>query len=176
VNRKMITAAMASVFLFSILMATFSTALAAEQKIAVLNLRKVFTSSEAGQTAQKEMEKKVEALQQKFKQDEDALISLQNEIEKKSSVWSEEKKQEKAIEFKRMQRDMRAKQEDASLELKKMEEQQLGPIRKELEQVIENVAKEKGYAIIVPSEVVMFAVDSVDITEEVTKALNARSK
>lgn len=141
--------------------------------IAVLNLRKVFASSEAGKNAQKEMEVKVNELQEKFKKDEDALVALQDEIEKKSSAWSEEKKQEKGIEFQKMRRDLRVKQEDAQMELKKLEEQQLGPIRKDLEQVIEKLAKEKGYTIILPTEVVMYSTDAVDITEEVTKAFNA---
>ena len=170
------TATVASLFLFSTLILAFNTAQAAEQDIAVLNLRKVFASSEVGQKAQKEMEKKVEDLQEQFKQDEESLMALQEEIEKKSSVWSEEKKQEKAIEFKRKQRDLRVKQEDANLELKKLEEKQLGPIRKELEAVIEKVAKDKGYEIILPSEVVMFSAESADITSEITEALNSRSK
>jgi outer membrane protein len=151
------------------------TAQAAGESIAVLNLRKVFAASEAGKKAQQEMDKKVKELQEKFKNDEDALAALQDEIEKKSSVWNEEKKQEKAIEFQKMRRDLRVKQEDANLELKKIEEQQLSPIRKELEQVIEKMAKEKGLNIILPSEVVMYFSDAVDITDEVTSSLNAAS-
>lgn len=153
-----------------------AAAQAAGTSIAVLNLRKVFASSEAGKNAQKEMEQKVKELQEKFKKDEDALVALQDEIEKKSSVWSEEKKQEKGIEFQKMRRDLRAKQEDAQMELKKLEEQRLSPIRKDLEQVIEKLAKEKGYSIILPTEVVMYSSDAVDITEEVTKAFNAAPK
>lgn len=151
------------------------TAQAAGESIAVLNLRKVFAASEAGKKAQQEMDKKVKELQEKFKKDEDVLAALQDEIEKKSSVWNEEKKQEKAIEFQKMRRDLRVKQEDANLELKKIEEQQLSPIRKELEQVIEKMAKEKGLNIILPSEVVMYSSDAVDITDEVTNSLNAAS-
>lgn len=159
-------------FLF-IAVLTCSVAPAANETIAVLNLRKVFAASEAGKKAQQEMEKMVKELQEKFKKEEAALAALQDEIEKKSSVWNEEKKQEKAIEFQKMRRDLRVKQEDANLELKKMEEQQLSPIRKELEQVIEKIAKDKGLNIILPSEVVMYSSDAVDITDEVTRALNA---
>jgi len=164
----------ATVFLFLAVL-TCSAALAANESIAVLNLRKVFAASDAGKKAQQEMEKTVKELQDKFKKEEDALAALQDEIEKKSSVWNEEKKQEKSIEFQKMRRDLRVKQEDANLELKKMEEQQLSPIRKELEQVIEKIAKEKGLSIILPSEVVMYSSDAVDITDAVTSALNANA-
>ena len=171
-KQGVVAGAVASVLLCCALLSSAS-AQAADPSIAVLNLRKVFASSEAGKNAQKEMEQKVKELQEKFKKDEDALVALQDEIEKKSSVWSEDKKQEKGIEFQKMRRDLRVKQEDAQMELKKLEEKQLGPIRTELEKVIEKLAKDKGYTIILPSEVVMYSADSVDITEEVTKAFNA---
>ena len=141
--------------------------------IAVLNLRKVFASSEAGKNAQKEMEQKVKELQDKFKKDEDALVALQDEIEKKSSVWSEDKKQEKGIEFQKMRRDLRVKQEDAQMELKKLEEQQLGPIRKELEAGHREAGQGKRlhrHPALRGGDVFS---DSVDITEEVTKAFNS---
>jgi len=172
---KGVALATAIVFLF-LAFWPLGTVLAADGTIAVLNLRKVFAASEVGKKAQVEMDKKVKELQEKFKQEEDALVALQDEIEKKSSVWNEEKKQEKAIEFQKMRRDLRVKQEDANLELKKLEDQQLSPIRKELEQVIEKLAKDKGLDIILPSEVVMYSSDAVDITDEVTKALNAAGK
>lgn len=164
--------ATATIFLF-VAVLSCGVAAAAGESIAVLNLRKVFAASEAGKKAQQEMEKKVKELQEKFNKEEEALAALQDEIEKKSSVWNEEKKQEKAIEFQKMRRDLRVKQEDANLELKRMEEQQLSPIRKELEQVIEKIAKDKGLDVILPSDVVMYSSDAVDITDEVTGALNA---
>lgn len=166
---------LATVFLFTAIL-TCGAVQAADQSIGVLNMRKVFSASDAGKKAQAEMESKVKDLQEKFKKDEDVLIALQEEIEKKSSLWNEEKKQEKAIEFQRMRRDLKAKQEDASLELKQMEEQQLAPIRKELEQVIEKVAKEKGLTMILPSEVVMYAEKSIDISDDIVKALNEKTK
>jgi len=168
-----VTAAAALLF---VAVMTCGAVQAADGAIAVLNLRKVFAASEAGKNAQTEMEKKVKELQDKFKKDEETLTALQDEIEKKSSVWNEEKKQEKAIEFQKMRRDLRVKQEDANLELKKLEEQQLAPIRKELEEIIEKVAKDKGLNIILPSEVVMYAAETVDISDEVTAALNAKTK
>lgn len=172
VKQGVVAVIVASVFLCCAWLSS-AVAQAPNSSIAVLNLRKVFASSEAGKNAQKEMEQKVKELQDKFKKDEDALVALQDEIEKKSSVWSDDKKQEKGIEFQKMRRDLRVKQEDAQMELKKLEEQRLGPIRKDLEAVIEKLAKEKGYTIILPSEVVMYSSDSIDITEEVTKAFNA---
>jgi len=144
--------------------------------IAVLDMQKVVLSSKMGKKAQGEMEKKVKELEKTFKKEEDALSALKDEIEKKSSVWSEEKKRDKSIEFQKLQRDLRVKQDDANLELKQMQEKQLAPIFKELETVVKTFAKEKGYAIILPGQAVLYAIDSVDISDEVTKALDAKAE
>jgi len=90
VKQGVVAVIVASVFLCCAWLSS-AVAQAPNSSIAVLNLRKVFASSEAGKNAQQEMEQKVKELQDKFKKDEDALVALQDEIEKKSSVWSDEK-------------------------------------------------------------------------------------
>lgn len=173
--KSMTVAAVAAVFMISALL-TCGNVQAAGGSIGVMYMNKVFAGSDAGKMARAEMDKKVEELQGKLKQDEAALRELQEEIQKKSSVWNDQKKQEKAMDLQRMGRDYRAKQEDAQMELKKMEEEQLGPIRKQLEVVIEKVAKEKGLLMIIPSEVVLYADDSIDVSDAITKALNEQAK
>jgi outer membrane protein len=138
-------------------------------------MQKVVLSSELGKKAQQEIEKRVKELEITFKADEDSLVALQNEIEKKSSVWSEEKKQDKSIEFQKLRRDLRAKQDDANVELKQLQEKQLAPIFKELEAVVKKFAEDNKYSMILPSQAVLYAIDSVDITDKVTQALNAKS-
>ena len=168
-----------SVILSSLIVATFlfsSTAVLAEDlSIAVLDMQQVVLSSDLGKKAQQEIEKRVKELEKTFKQDEDTLVALQAEIEKKSSVWSEEKKQDKSIEFQKLRRDLRVKQDDANVELKQLQEKQLAPIFKELEAVVKKFAKDNNYSMIFPGQAVLYAIDSVDITDEVTKALNAKS-
>jgi len=149
---------------------------AADTTIVVLDMQKALSDSEIGKKAQQSMEEKVKELQEKFKKDEDELMALQEEIEKKSSVWSEEKKQDKSIEFQKKRRDLRVKQDDANLELKKLQEQKLSPILKEMEEIVDKVAKEKGYKIILPKAAVVYTDESVEITDEVTKALNEMPK
>lgn len=145
-------------------------------KVGFINMQKVLARSNAGQKAQKALEKKMKELKASFKKEEDALLALKKEIEKKSSVWSDEKKQEKAIEFQKKRRDLGAKQEDANLELKRLREKYVGPILKKLEVVIQEVAKKEGYTMIFPRSAIVYASDSADLTNEIIKALNAKMK
>ena len=149
---------------------------AAATKVAVINIQKVLVDSKAGKSAKSKMEKKMEELKAGLKKDEDKLIALQKEIQKKSSAWSEEKKQEKAIEFQKMRRDLGVKQDDANLEMKKLQEKYLTPIMKKLEGIVTEVAKAKGYTVVLPRNGVLYVDKAVDITAATTKALNAKMK
>ncbi len=149
---------------------------AAATKVAVINIQKVLLDSKAGKNAKSKMEKKMNELKAALKKDEDKLIALQKEIKKKASAWSEEKKQEKSIEFQKMRRNLGVKQDDANLEMKKLQEKYLTPIMKKLEGIVTDVAKSKGYTVVLPRNGVLYVDKSVDITAATTKALNAKMK
>ena len=174
VQSKRISVILSSLIAVAFLFSTTSV-FAEAVSIAVLDMQKVVLSSKLGKEAQKEIEKRVKELEKTFKTDEETLIDLQSEIEKKSSVWSEEKKQDKSIEFQKLRRDLRAKQDDANVELKQLQEKQLAPIFKDLEVVVKKFAEDNKYSMILPSQAVLYAIDSVDITDKVTQALNAKS-
>ncbi len=166
---------MVVVFL-AVSMSTAGTVLAADAKIGVINMKKVLANSTAGKNAQKVLEKKMNELRAKFKKDEDALLALQKEIEKKSSAWSDQVKQQKAIEFQKKRRDLGAKQEDANLELKQLREKHLTPILKKLEKVVKAEAKKGGYTIVLPNTAVLYRDKSADMTTVITNALNKAMK
>lgn len=173
-NRKKIVSFVAAVAV-TLLLCTGS-AWAENTSIAVLDMQKVVLNSNYGKAAQIEIEQRVKELETTFKKDEADIAGMQAEFEKKSSVWSEEVKRDKALEIQKLRRDMRIKQDDANQELKQLQEKKLAPIFQELEGVVKKFAKDKGYQVILPGQAVLYAVEGVDITNEITQALNASAK
>ncbi|WP_456384775.1 OmpH family outer membrane protein [Desulfolithobacter sp.] len=149
---------------------------AAAPKIGVVNVQKALQSSDAGKEAQSAMEKKLKELQEQFRQEEDALLALQKEIEKKSSVWSDDTRREKVIELNKKRRDLQLKQDDANMELKRLREKKYGPILKTLEQVVEEVAKENGYTVVLPRNAVLYYSETIDMTKDTIQALDRKMK
>ena len=80
-------------------------------------------------------------LQGKFKKEQESLIALKKEIDKKSSAWSKEKKGEKVRELQLKQRELQAKSEDAQMELKQLQDKKLAPILKMLQTVVNSLAR-----------------------------------
>jgi outer membrane protein len=149
---------------------------AADVKIGVMNIQKVISQSENGQKAQKRFESRVKELQSKFKPEEEALIALRKDIEKKSSAWSEEVKSEKIREYQKMEREFRSKTEDARFEMKQMQDKELEPILKALQTIVEKIGKEGGYTMIVEMRSGLYFDKSIDLSDTIVNRLNATLK
>uniref|UniRef100_UPI004056959C OmpH family outer membrane protein n=1 Tax=Candidatus Electronema sp. TaxID=2698783 RepID=UPI004056959C len=120
---------------------TVSSAVAAEIKTAVLNIQDVLTKSSAGLAAKDKIEKRMQDLKASLDKEKNQLLAFQEEMKKKASVWSEDKKQEQLLEFQKKRRELEAKQDNANLEMKNLQDRYLAPIMKELENIVREVAK-----------------------------------
>lgn len=149
---------------------------AADLKIGVVNMQKVLTSSSAGKKAQSIIEQKMKSYDSTFKKDKDSLITMREEIEKKSSAWSDTVKQQKFSDFQKKSAELGTKEREANQELRKLQERHVQPVLQKLEDVIQNVAKSGQYDLILPSNTILFASGQHDITDQVTKALDAAMK
>ncbi len=154
-----------------------STAQAADQKIGVMNIQKVLLESAAGRKAKAVFEKRMNELQGKFKTEQDGLIALQKEIEKKSSAWSKDKKASKIRELQLGQRELQVKSEDAQMELRQLQDKELEPILKMLQTVVSSYGVKNGFTAILDSKVaVLYADPNIDVSESVKKELDKRLK
>jgi len=146
---------------------------AADLKIGVINVQKIIVSCVSGKAAKERFDVKMKELQGGFKQEEDALKALQEEIKKKSSAWSEEKKAEKVREYQKNGRELQAKTEDARFEMKQLQDKELEPILKALEKVVEKYGKEKGYTAILDSKNgVVYFNEAIEISDAIVQKLN----
>ena len=154
-----------------------SQAVAAEnsKQIVTVNIQDVLLGSVAGQGVKKVLEEKVGAYQNKFQKEQEEVDALRAEIEKKSSVWSQEVREEKERDYQKRVREMQLKSEDAQFELQQLEKQVMSPVLNELQKVIKEVGEKNGYALILDSRAGLLYVDSsLDISDIVRKELDAR--
>jgi len=146
---------------------------AADLKIGVMNVQKIIVECDAGKEAKSRFAQKMEELKSSFKEEENALKELQDEIKKKSSAWSEEKKAEKIRVFQKNGRDLKAKTDDARFEMKQLQDKELEPILKALEKVVDTFGKENEYTTIMDSKSgVIYFDKKVDISDVIVQKLN----
>lgn len=153
-----------------------SMGLASESvKIATINLQKILALSKTGQTVKDLVTKKFEVYQEKLRKEEEAVILLKNELETKAEVWSESVKMQKDREFKRRATNLEEESKYAANDLKEFEQQQVGPILEELEDIIAAYGKGKGYSLILDtSRGVLYQDESIDISGDLAMELDKR--
>jgi outer membrane protein len=150
-----------------------SNCISAELKIGVMNVQKIIVECDAGKAAKGRFDAKMKELQATFKTEEDALKDLQEEIKKKSSAWSEDKKAEKVREFQNNGRELKAKTDQARYDMKKLQDKELEPILKALEKVVNSYGKKNGYSAIMDDKNgIIYFDESLDITDVIIKKLN----
>ena len=142
-------------------------------KIGTINLQKVLALSKTGQAIKGAVTKKFDTYQAKLKAEEESLVALKEEIDKKSSVWSEDIKTKKEREFKRRVQDLEEESQYAVNDMKEFEQQQVGPILQELEAIIGEYGKSKGYALILDTSMgVLYQGESIDISGDLAVELD----
>ncbi|WP_031479166.1 OmpH family outer membrane protein [Maridesulfovibrio frigidus] len=162
-------------FVVLALMLAFQTqAFAATQKIGVASMGKLIKESEAGQAAQKQMEKKFESSKVKLQSKQKELEALKQSLQKQSLVLSLEAKQDKELEFKRKVRDY---QDLAQATQRKMqaEEQKVGtPVLEIIKKAVDTYAKANAFTAIFDKGTsgFLYVEDSVDVTNEILLEMN----
>jgi outer membrane protein len=143
-------------------------------KIGIVDLSRAVNESEQGKKAKAELEivvkKKQEALDEKGK----ALEKLKAEIEKQGSVMSAEARKNKEDDLDRLTREYQRGLTDSQTEVRKKESELTGNIVKELRRIINDVANEEKYDLVLDNNpaLVAYVNKGIDITDEVIKKLD----
>lgn len=156
------------------LVLTGGNALAAAQKIGVVNIPKVLNLSKAGKAAQEKMNEKVKEYQPGLTAQEDQLKKLEEDFKKQAPLLSEEAKKEKYLHAQEQLMKYQQSREQVEKELGKMKndaERQMGP---QVVEIIKKIAKEEGFTAIIEGSAVIYADESVDITDRVIQLFDAK--
>ncbi len=147
---------------------------AADQvKVGVMNIQKVLVKCSAGIKVRAKLDNKVKEVEVQFKKEQDKLVELQAEIEKKSSIWSKDTKEEKMLEFNKLRRDFKTKTDDARLEMKKLQEKELEPILKALEKIVKDYGKTNNFTLILESKSgIVYFDEANDVSDDLIKEMD----
>jgi outer membrane protein len=146
-------------------------------KIAVIDVQKLVVESAAGKEAQGRVKKIVDSRQGEGEKLQKELQALQQRLTDQGPSMNDDKRdqlnkeyQEKGIAYKRFQ-------DDAQRDVQEAQQKELAELEKRVLPVINQVGKEKGYTLIFNKfapGMLVYADDSVDITEEVLRRFNTQ--
>lgn len=159
-----------AVFLSLFVFAPFSSALA--QDIAAVDFRYVVAESGEMKRSLAEVETMKTAMEKELGELENELESASESLKRKRTVLSQEQLMEEETDLKARLREYRLKGENMNEKLSNEVTIRRKRVIQGLEEVVNTMAKEQGYQVVLDSSTLLYAADGVDITEKVLKRLN----
>lgn len=147
---------------------------AEDLKIAYVDMEKAFTECEAGKTAKGMFTRKLENLTRRIESQESELTRMRDELEKSSATLSSDARDEKEASYRQKYRDYQRLVKDSQDDLRREDSELTNKIVAGLLEVVEKVGKGGGYTLVLEKKSVLYAAQSIDITDQVVREMNKR--
>ena len=145
-------------------------------KIGTIDIQRIMGTSEQGKAAKAQIKAQSDKMTVALKEKGAEIEELKKQIERESMVMSKDKREEKEREFRIKLNDLKSLEKRYRGELQAIEKKLAGDIRKAVFKLVEEIGKKEGYLLIINNFNIMYAPDSIDITDKIIKELNARYK
>lgn len=165
-----------SIMAIIIAVAFSGMAVAAELKLGYVNLQKALNECLAGKEAVLELETETKKRQEQIDAKQEELKKLNDEIEKKKTVWSADMQEQKNKELQAKMQEFQRFYLQSNDDLKRKEQMEKTEIIKGLIEVAKPLAKEKGYAFLFELQGLIYGPPEADLTNDIIKAYDAERK
>ena len=109
-----------------------------------------------------------------LKQKGGEIEELRKQLERESMVMSKEKREEKEREIRIKLNDFKSLQQRYRTQLQALEKKLVNALLKEVSALVEEIGKKEGYLLIINNTGVLYSPNSINITDQLIKQLNAR--
>ena len=146
-------------------------------KIGVVDFQKILEVSNAGKTAQVEINKQGKQMENDLKDRGTEIEDIEKKIERESPVMSKDVREEKQREMRIKIGDFKALQQKYMEDFKALEGRIISRIQKEVVELVQEIGKKEGYTLIVERRTggVVYAPLSIDITDAVIQIYNTQA-
>ena len=159
---------------FLVISGFFAISAQAEQRIGVVDFRAALLSSEAAKQFGEQLKKDFADEEARLREVGESAQTLQERLKKDTAIMSDaersklsEELEEKAQEFNFLKK----KYQNA---ISKREEQFLQESKPKVDDAIKAIAAQEGIDIILPSKLIVYADQGLDLTAKLVEALNAK--
>lgn len=145
---------------------------AAEGKVGYVDVQKAIQSTTAGKKAKESLDAEFQKRKGGLDKKKADIEKMGQDLEKKKSVLSEEVLGKKQMELQEEMMKFQKTVQENQMDLQKKEEELLKPILAKMKTVIEKVATEKGFGLVIEQKGnnVLFAQAEANLTDDVVKA------
>ncbi len=146
----------------------------APKPVAIVNIKQILADAKSAKYVAEQVEKKRKEFQEKVSKEEDALRKEDEELAKQRSVLAAEAYEKKAAELKNKIADFQNRVQTRRSKLENGYTKALSEIQEAVLEITKDLAKEKGFIVALPKSLVLYAVDELEISDEILKRLDKK--
>lgn len=147
----------------------------ANTKIGIINIAKIMQESKQAEKARNELKKKFGPQQEDLSKLQTKIKTDQDKLAKDQSVLAKKDLQKLQDQFENNKREFQRKQQAFVQDLQVAQTQVMRDLSQDLNKIVQDIAKNDKYDLILQRDQVVFASDTVDITAAVLKELSKKS-
>lgn len=153
-------------------------AAAQDMKVGTVDMQRAIQSVEAGKKAKSQLEKDFNSRKKELQTEESSIKKMGEEFRKQSLALNDEARAKKQAELQERIMKFQELTARSQQEIAQKEQELTQPIVSGLRKVISEVAKQKGYTVILEKNenTVLFSLEKDDLTEEVISNFNKSGK
>jgi outer membrane protein len=143
-------------------------------KIGTISFQKIFDNSIAGKAAKEEINKEGRRMEADLKSKGDEIKTLQQQLDNDAGLMSKDAREEKKWQLNRMVDDVKALKRKYDRQIQEFQVKRVNQIKKDVLDIIQNYGKKEGYLLILEDIGVIYAPQSVEITDQIIQIYNSR--
>ena len=151
----------------------------AQDKVAIISIQDAITRTQEGQKLIKELQDRYEPKSKELEGLTNEVNELRNQLNKGQNTMSEDARRELIRKIQQKERDQQRAVEDARGQFNQEQQEIFNEVGGKVVAVITKYAQEKGYSIVLdissPQSPVLYAVNEVNITNDIITAYDAQS-
>lgn len=151
-----------------------SLAQAADVKLGFVSIAKILNSAPQAESASKRLEQEFAPRQKGLVEAQKALRKEEEKLAKDGAVMSESQRRKLESEIRNQARELKRTSDEFREDFNLRRNEELGKFQKQVLEVINSVAKEEGFDLVINDSATLYFSPQVDVTEKVLKRLNSR--
>jgi outer membrane protein len=147
-------------------------AASAADEIATINIQSILRDSAAAKSAKSIIDSKRDQYQAELKKIEDQLRKDDQSLAEKRSILSPEALEQEKRKFVQQVTDAQKDVQEKRERLGEAYNEAVGDIQEAVMKIVESMAKERGFKVVVPTNNLVYATSDLDITKDVLAQLD----
>jgi outer membrane protein len=146
----------------------------AQTRVAVVNIGKLVTDSPQAAAARQKMDQEFAARRKKLEGSEQKLAADLEKAKKDQAVMSAEARKTLEQDLQNKQKEFLKEKNQYNADVARRQEQELIALQKIIQETVNQVAKEAKYDLVM-SDGIVYAADTINITDKVLAAMRAKA-